>query len=333
MSTETQNSGLVFKKSTGNYFIRTAENEVSVCSISSRLRKVLVYPSRDPSSLPYFKVVDVDDIKLVDPVAVGDTVEYVDGGLNTGVITKILPRKSKLTRRAAGRKPLEQVIVANVDQIVTVMSAEHPRPQWNLLDRYLASAEASEVPALICITKMDLVKDKKLHKDIDCAADLYTSMGYTVLLTSSESGEGIDLLRDALRDKLSTVIGKSGVGKSSLLNALQPELGLRVNQINTGYDKGRHTTTHLEMFALDFGGHIVDTPGIKTFGLWDTDPEDVAMLFRDIAPYVGECKFGISCTHEREPGCAIKAAVKSGAINQRRYQSYLHLCKTLTAEY
>jgi ribosome biogenesis GTPase len=321
--------GVVIRKSTGTYHVRTPDGQVIVCGISNRLRKVLVYPSRDPSSLGYFKVVDVDDIAIIDPVAVGDDVVYIDTNPGEGLIKAVLPQRSKLTRRAAGSKsrPMEQVIVANADQVIAVMSATQPKPQWTLLDRYLAGAESCNIPAVVCITKIDLVRGKRAEKEVLHEAEGYTKLGYTVLLTSSQTGEGIDALREVLKDKISAIIGKSGVGKSSLLNTLQPGLGLRVNEINTNYGKGRHTTTHLEMHTLDFGGSVVDTPGIKVFGLWNVEPDDIGLFYRDFQPYLGTCKFGASCAHDHEPGCAIKQAVDRGRISERRYESYLYVRK------
>lgn len=326
------NTGIVFRKLLGTYMVMTESGAVITCSISSRLRKHLIYPTRDRSSLGFLKVVDVEDIQLVDPVAIGDQVVFVDAGHDSGMITEILPRKSKLTRRAAGTKPLEQVIVANADQMVAVMAAAQPKPNWHLLDRYIASAEACELPALICLTKIDLVRGKKQEREILRISEEYAAMGYDVLLTSASTGEALNELRAALAGKLSVFIGKSGVGKTTLLNALQPQLGLRVGEINTQVDKGRHTTTHLEMFPLDTGGYIVDTPGMKQFGLWAIEPEDVPELYRDIASHAGRCKFGADCTHSHEPGCAIKQAIERGAISRRRYESYLYLRDHLYAE-
>ncbi len=319
--------GIVIRKSTGTYHVRTPDGQTIVCGISNRLRKVLVYPSRDPSSLGYFKVVDVDDIEVIDPVAVGDDVVYIDTNPGEGMIKAVLPQRSKLTRRAAGSKSkaMEQVIVANADQVVAVMSATQPKPQWTLLDRYLAGAESCSIPAIVCITKIDLVRGKRGEKEVLHEAEGYRKLGYTVVLTSSQNGEGIEELRGILKDRSSVIIGKSGVGKSSLLNVLQPGLGLRVNEINTNYGKGRHTTTHLEMHMLDSGGSVVDTPGIKIFGLWNVEPDDIGLFYRDFQPYLGTCKFGASCTHDHEPGCEIKKAVERGKISERRYESYLYV--------
>jgi ribosome biogenesis GTPase len=254
-------------------------------------------------------------------VAIGDRVRYVDAGDGSGMIVEVLPRRNRLTRRAAGSKPLEQVIVANVDQVVTIMAAARPAPKWELLDRYLSAAADLGIPALILITKLDLVDAGTLAAE----AETYRSIGYPVLLTSAVSGEGIDAFRRALAGHLSVLIGLSGVGKTTLLNIVQPGLGLRVGEVSRATNKGKHTTTNLEMFPLDGGGHLVDTPGMREFGLWDVRGDDLAATFLEMRPYLGRCRFGAGCAHEREPGCAIKNAVAAGHIAERRYQSYLRM--------
>jgi len=326
------NTGIVFKKSTGNYAVNV-NGQTVMCAISSKLRKVLIMPTADRSSVPYQKVQAVRDIEAVDPVAVGDVVSFIDNGDSTGLIMEVHERKNALTRRAPGPKPLEQVIVANVDQVMIVFAAAQPRPKWNMLDRYLASAEASEVPAVICITKIDLVRGKRDETEIIEEVQNYRAMGYTVLVNSASTGVGVYEFEQAIVGRTSALVGMSGVGKSSLLNAVQPGLGIRVNEINTNLDKGRHTTTHLEMFALDKGGAVVDTPGMKQFGLWDVEPEEVALLFAEMRPFVGTCKFGLKCTHTNEPGCGIVRAVLDGDISARRHQSYIYMRDHLEAEY
>lgn len=341
MSENTHNdehTSIVYKKSTGIYTLKTPGGDMVTCSISSRLRKRLIYPSRDPSSLGYYAVVDVGAIEMVDPVAIGDEVIFTpgQGDSPTGMITEIMPRRAKLTRQAAGEKPLEQVIAANVDQVLIVTAAAQPKPRWGLVDRYLVAAEADELDAVICITKLDLVRRKAMDSLLEVVGD-YRRMGYKVLLTSSVDAsvapDDLDAVRGLLKDRVSVLVGMSGVGKTTLLNAVQPELGLRVGEINVNIEKGRHTTTHLEMFPLDFGGSIIDTPGMKIFGLWKIEPEDIAYLFPDMAPHATRCKFGASCTHSHEPRCAVKAAVEAGEISQRRYESYLYLYQYIHAEY
>jgi len=266
-------------------------------------------------------VVAVKDIRTVDPVAVGDEVAYHEAADGTGVITEVLPRRNKLSRKAAGAKPLEQVIVANLDQMVAVVAAAQPPPKWRLLDRYLADAESLEIPALVCIAKMDLVDEDDFVKDVK----VYRELGYSTVLTSAITGRGLDELKAALKDKVSVLLGKSGVGKTTLLNAVQPDLGLAVQELSDKTGKGKHVTSHLEMFELGFGGFIVDTPGMREFGLWQADEVDIAWLFREMRPYVGQCKFGASCTHSYEPGCAVKDAVAAGKVTERRYDSFLRL--------
>ncbi len=316
--------GVVFKKTIGQYSIRT-ETGVIAGSLSSKLRKQLIYPIADPNSIKR-RVMEVKDLDTVDPVAVGDIVRFIDAGDGSGLITEILPRRNKLSRPATdgARRfkksvPLEQVLVANVDQIVIVMPAANPPPSWNLLDRYLAAAEAARLPAVICFTKSDLSPDGEFTHEIET----YRQIGYTLIVTSAINGDGLDEVKVTLKDRVSVLWGKSGVGKTSLLNAIQPGLGLRVNEVNAFNSEGRHTTTYLEMFELDFGGSVIDTPGQRRFKLWDDEPGDFAELLPEMRPFIGQCKFGLDCTHEHEPGCAIKRAVDNGQVSQRRYESFL----------
>jgi ribosome biogenesis GTPase / thiamine phosphate phosphatase len=316
----TLHQGTVFKKNTGSYLVQS-DDRVYTCAISNKLRKELIYPIADPSSLAH-RVVAVDDIRTVDPVAIGDQVLFMDGGEQTGMIKEILPRRNKLTRQAAGRKQLEQIIVSNVDQVVPIMAAARPEPKWNLLDRFLATAEFAGIPALIVITKMDLAREADIRSELE----YYQRIGYPVLLTSAATGTGIEELHNAFTGNLSVLIGKSGVGKSSLLNALQPGLGLRVSEVGQGeVGKGRHTTTNLEMFALDGGGSVVDTPGMREFKIGVELGADLALLYPDLRPFVGYCKFGLDCSHRHEPGCAVLDALEAGEVSPRRYQSYLGL--------
>lgn len=322
-----KNTGVVYKKAIGNYTVRF-DGRLVTCAISSRLRKELVYPTADPGSLSHI-VRDVKKIQTIDPVAVGDEVVFVDEQDGTGLILEVLPRRSRLVRRSAipmvDKHPFEQVIVANLDQVIPVFSTAQPAPSWNLLDRYLASAESLELPVLILIAKTDLLATMESEEleELEAELEMYNKIGYQILRTSAVTGEGIDELRLALKDKLSVFMGKSGVGKSSLLNALEPDLGLKVNAVNQVTGKGKHTTTNLEMFPLAFGGSVVDTPGMREYGLWDVDKDDLALLFREMQPLVGRCKFGLDCSHDREPGCAIRNDVEAGKISLRRYQNYL----------
>ena len=322
-SNDTDDIGVVFRKTRGHYTVHTNGRELD-CELSSLIHKQLIYPAADPTSLRR-NVQAVREIEHVDPIAIGDRVRYLDAGPSRGIITEILPRLSKLSRPATvpGQYTFEQVIASNVDLILPVFAVADPTPKWGLLDRYLVSTESSNLPAVIIITKIDLAWK---NKEFDSELETYRRAGYRILFVSATTGEGIEELKRTMQGRVSVLVGKSGVGKTSLLNAIQPQLGLRVKAVSQGEQgKGRHTTIHFEMFALEFGGSVVDTPGIREFGLWEIDGEELAYLFPEMANYVGQCKFGLSCQHDHEPGCAIRKAVVSGDISPHRYKSYLNL--------
>ena len=320
-------TGVVFRKHLGHYTVRTHGRELD-CTLSSLVHKQLIYSTADPTSMR-MRVQAVREIEHTDPVAIGDHVRFTDAGPGRGMIVEVLPRRSRFSRPAPvpGRRVFEQVIVSNPDQIVPIFAVANPTPHWGLLDRYLVAAEAAGLPSLIVITKLDLAwKNRELEQDLET----YRRIGYPVLQVCSATGEGIEELTSALRGKTSVLIGKSGVGKTSLLNAIQPGLGLRVKAVSAGEQgKGRHTTTHYEMFPLAFGGALVDTPGMREFGLWDVSTDELASLFPEMADHVGRCKFGLSCQHDREPGCAIRKAVMAGTVSPYRYQSYMKLREEL----
>lgn len=315
--------GIVFRKTTGHYTVHHNGRELD-CTLSSLIHKHLLYSTADPTSMRR-RVQDVQEVEHVDPIAIGDRVRYADAGAGRGIITEVLPRLTSFSRPATttGQRAFEQVIAANADQIIPIFAAASPTPKWGLLDRYLVAAEAAGLPAQIVITKLDLAwKNPEIEQDLD----MYHRVGYPVHYVSSQTGAGIEALKSLLQGKMSVLVGKSGVGKTSLLNAIQPELGLRVKAVSDGeLGKGRHTTTHYEMFELDFGGTLLDTPGMREFGLWNIAPEELADFFPEMAGYVGQCRFGLSCQHDREPGCAIRQAVVSGNINPYRYKSYMNL--------
>lgn len=311
--------GTVFRRAIGAYDVEV-DGWAIRCVLSSKLRKRLIYPTADTGSARR-QVVAVGGIGALDPVAIGDQVRLIEAGDDGGMIVEVLPRRNKLIRRASGRRNLEQTIVANVDQVVPVFAVAEPTPVWEMLDRYLAASEAQQIPPLICMTKSDLASPDDLTDTLDD----YRRIGYRVMETSIRTGEGIDALHDALRGRVSALVGKSGVGKTSLLNALEPGLGLRVGAISESTGKGRHTTTRLEMFPLATSARVIDTPGVREFGLWEVDPDNLDQLFPEMRPYLGQCRFGMSCVHDREPGCAVKAAVEEGKVSARRHQSYLRL--------
>jgi ribosome biogenesis GTPase len=319
--------GIVFRKTLGHYTVHANGRELD-CTLSSLIHKQLIYSTADPTSMRT-RVQDVRTIEHVDPVAIGDRVRYVDAGQGRGMIVEILPRHSRLSRPAPvpGQRAFEQVIVSNADQVIPIFSVASPTPKWGLLDRYLVAAEAAGLPSQIVVTKLDLARrNPQFEQDLET----YRRIGYPIQQVSSVTGEGMEELKLSLRGRTSVLVGKSGVGKTSLLNVIQPGLGLRVKSVGHGeIGKGRHTTTHYEMFELDFGGALVDTPGMREFGLWDIAPGELASLFTEMAGLVGKCKFGLSCQHDREPGCAIRKAVMAGSVSPYRYQSYMRMLEEL----
>lgn len=250
-------------------------------------------------------------------VAAGDRVWIRPEGTDEGIIERVEPRQSVLSRTSRGRQHL---IVTNVDQLLIVASAAEPYLKPNLIDRYLVTAEKNRIKPVICINKIDLVSPA----DLQPLVGVYSQMGYQVLLVSAQTGHGIERLRQLLRGRESVVSGQSGVGKSSLLNAIEPGLSLRVSKVSEETQKGRHTTTTAHLIPLGFGGYVVDTPGIRQFQLWDVIPEELSGYFRDIRPYVSHCRFP-DCTHTHETDCAVKDAVADGRIDTRRYESYQHI--------
>jgi len=264
-------------------------------------------------------------------ITVGDEVRVRLMASQQGVITAVMPRRNGFGRRAAlsmpDKYPHEQVIAANLDQVLAIFSIAQPDPHWNLLDRYLLASEDAGLSAVICITKMDLLENQNHQSDQETMQILedFRRIGYPVIFTSTRTGEGLDDLRSILTGRVSLVIGKSGVGKSSLLNALQAGRQLRVGDVNPITGKGRHTTTHLEMLPLQGGGAIIDSPGMREFGLWDIPADELAASFPEMRDFLGKCKFGLNCAHDEEPGCAVRRAVLEGHIHPRRYRSYLRL--------
>jgi ribosome biogenesis GTPase / thiamine phosphate phosphatase len=234
-----------------------------------------------------------------------------------GVIERVEPRHGCICRAVRGR---QQVLVANVDLLAIVVSVAEPRLKPNLIDRMLVAAEKGGVRPLICINKVDLVD----AADLQPLVGIYSQMGYEVLLLSAKTGFGIERLRQSLAGRANVVAGQSGVGKSSLLNDIDPSFRLHVQPVSENTEKGKHTTTIARLLPLAGGGYVVDTPGIRQFQLWDVIPEEVAGYFRDLRPYVSQCRFP-DCTHTHEDLCAVKNAVADGRLDERRYESYCHL--------
>ena len=250
-------------------------------------------------------------------VTTGDIVLFRPSTDDEGMIMRVEPRHGVLSREIRGRR---HVICSNVDQLAIVASAAEPYLKPNLIDRFLVSAEKEHIRPLICINKVDLID----VADLEPLVGVYSQMGYDLLLCSARTGQGIDRLRRALTDRETVFAGQSGVGKTSLLNAVQPGLGLRVSPVSAETHKGRHTTTAARLIRLETGGYVVDTPGIRQMQLWDVAPEEIAGYFRDMRPFVSHCRFP-DCTHRHEVGCAVKDAVADDLIDARRYESYVHL--------
>jgi len=253
-------------------------------------------------------------------VAAGDCVWFRpvdDTDPPEGIIERVEPRRGSICRTSRGR---QHIIVTNVDQLLIVSSAAEPRLKPNLIDRLLVAAEKGGVRPVVCINKVDLVKPARLQPLVG----VYSQMGYEVLLLSAITGFGVDRFRHALQGQESVVAGQSGVGKSSLLNRVDPQLELQVRTVSTATQKGRHTTTTARLLPLACGGYVVDTPGIRQFQLWDVIAEEVPGFFRDLRPYISLCRFP-DCTHTHEDDCAVKNAVADGRLDERRYDSYCHL--------
>ncbi|HEX2190017.1 MAG TPA: ribosome small subunit-dependent GTPase A [Longimicrobiaceae bacterium] len=255
-------------------------------------------------------------------VVVGDRVEVEPAGAGW-TIERVHPRRTALVRRAPGKAPRAKTIVANVDQVVIVFAVAHPSPHLRMLDRFLVICESSGLDPLIVANKTDVLGP-------EAARELfrpYERAGYPVLYTAAREGRGVDALRDAICGRTSALTGPSGVGKSSLLNAVQPGLGLRVAAVSQAVDKGRHTTVTAQLIPLECGGYVADTPGLRELGLWGVDTEELDGYFPELRPYLGTCRYANSCTHTHEPGCAVRAAVEAGEVDAGRYESYRRMVR------
>lgn len=265
------------------------------------IRKVLRTMSRDERNI----------------VVTGDEVLFQPTTIDEGVIERVNPRRGVLARGSQNR---EHILVANIDQVAIVVSAAEPALKPHLVDRFLVSATKGEVGAIICINKVDLVDPA----DLQTLCGIYGQIGNEVILLSAERRQGLERLRAVLRNRQTVIAGQSGVGKSSLLNAVQPGLSLRTGEVSDWTKKGKHTTRNAELFELDFGGWVVDTPGIRQMELWDVLPEEIEGYFVEFRPFVRFCKFP-NCRHVRESGCGVRSAVARGLISTMRFESYCKL--------
>lgn len=310
--------GVVIRAGRGVYTVQTEAGLILPCQLRGNLKKSLTYPE---SQNRRQRVQRVRKLRETDPLAVGDRVEVSEDENGRGVIESIHPRHAALARRS-GNERERQTLVANLEQVVIVFSAAAPRPDLWKLDRFLVLAEDAELAILIVLNKADLASAAEIEE----SAGTYRRIGYRVLPTSAHAGQGIEELREALRGRISAFCGPSGVGKSSLLNTLQPGLQLKTADIGDVTHKGRHTTVAAELLPLSFGGWVADTPGLRQVEFWEITPEEVAYCFPEIRPLLGQCKFS-DCRHRDEPGCAIRAAVERGEIELRRYESYREMTR------
>lgn len=297
---EAEESGIVLSGTGGVWRVLTSGGETLEVSLRGRLKKE-----------------DGQTLKL----AVGDQVIVrQDSRGEAWAIEEIEPRRSVLSRREPGGRYGERILAANIDQVIIVFSAAQPEPQLRMLDRFLIITEASELKPVIVVNKVDLVGDEQVRKTFE----VYSRIGYDLHTTSAIDGTGIDEFKAALSDMTSVLTGPSGVGKSSLINAIYPNLNLRVGEVSEAVNKGRHTTVGATLVPLPESGYIVDTPGLREVGLWGFVPEEFASCFPEFVPYIGECRFG-DCSHRHEPGCEIRNRVTTGDISAERYESYVTL--------
>ena len=262
-------------------------------------------------------------IRSTNPVAVGDRVELIINAEGQGLITAIEDRKNYIIRRSTNLSKQSSIIAANLDQAFLVITVAHPETSTTFIDRFLASAEAYSVPVVLVFNKTDLLSDEEKHYQ-DMVVDLYETIGYECHQVSAATREGIEPLKAKLADKVTLLSGNSGVGKSTLLNLFIPGAHARVADISDSHDTGMHTTTFSEMLQLPEGGWLIDTPGIKGFGSFDMEPEEISSYFPEIFKFSKDCRFS-NCTHTHEPGCAVRKAVEEHYIAESRYQSYLSM--------
>jgi ribosome biogenesis GTPase len=292
--------GCVTRLQSGFYTVDTAQGEL-MCQLRGRLKR---------------------GTSGGDFLAIGDRVEVSQQSTGKGMIEDVMPRQRALVRLApTARGEYQQVLLANTDQVAMVFACAQPEPHLRMLDRFLVICEKQKIPPLIVANKVDLVGMERAQ----AIFGMYPPLGYPVIFTSASSRIGLTELHEQLKGKLTGLAGPSGVGKSSLLNAIQPNLGLAVREVNEKTDRGRHTTVVRQLFPLEVGGgYVADLPGLRTLALWDTQPEELDGYFPELRELVRDCQFN-DCTHQSGPGCAVIAAVQAGTVHRERYESYLRL--------
>ncbi|MBT3187890.1 MAG: ribosome small subunit-dependent GTPase A [Anaerolineae bacterium] len=292
--------GLIIKSQSGFFDVKTTEANPISCQLRGRLKQ---------------------GGRKGDLLAVGDRVRISILPEGTGMIEEILPRERAIVRMDPRPRGLyKQILLANPDQAVFVFACTNPSPRLRMLDRFLVIAEQQEIPAVIVANKVDLLGEEEAKKIFGH----YAKIGYKVLYTSAQEKTGIDILRYTLEGKLSALAGPSGVGKSSLMNTMQPGLGLEVEEISQSLNRGKHTTNFRQLLPLEGGGYVADTPGWKALALWDTEPEELDGYFPEIAQLVPLCRFN-DCSHVHEPGCAVLDAVRSGELHSERFNSFIRM--------
>jgi ribosome biogenesis GTPase len=293
-------------KSTGSwYYVEDLNGERWACKIKGKFR--------------------IKGIRTTNPVAVGDQVVFriVQESPNEGLITELRERKNYIIRKATKLSKESHIIAANIDQAIVMGTLAYPETFTLFIDRFLVTAEAYSIPAIILFNKTDLYDEAQMQK-LDYLKEIYTSIGYGFYTMSIETGENLEQIKSVLQDKQSVISGNSGVGKSTLINKIIPDCNIKTKEVSNSHKTGKHTTTFAERYTLPFGGHIIDTPGIKGFGLVDMDKEEIYHFFPEIFDASLDCKFH-NCLHKEEPGCNVKQKVEEGSIDAGRYDNYLRI--------